>query len=71
MNCIHCDRPAHGTCKFCGRAICKEHFEQDNFILEIYPKTEDKKDQVLYVKNVIWCGICNPIRNLIEIDLQN
>ena len=25
VNCWHCDRPAHATCLFCGRAVCRNH----------------------------------------------
>ena len=25
MNCWHCDRPAQGVCRFCGRGVCRDH----------------------------------------------
>lgn len=71
MNCFHCDRPAHGVCCFCGRAICKQHFQKDNRILEIYPKRDEKgKDRVLVVEDVLKCGVCKPIENLLELELE-
>ena len=59
MNCWHCDRPAHGHCRFCGRAICKEHHQERAFILEIYRGADDIHKAVV-VENTLWCGICKP-----------
>ncbi|MBF0360720.1 MAG: hypothetical protein HQK49_06900 [Oligoflexia bacterium] len=71
MNCIQCNRPAHGVCKFCGRAICKDHFTTSNIIMDIYPRKNDQeKDRVLVVENVLKCSYCKPIENLLEIDIK-
>jgi len=36
MNCWHCDRPAHGVCRFCGRAVCRTHTQTLPYITELY-----------------------------------
>jgi len=58
MNCWHCERPAHGTCCFCGRALCKEHVQSRPHIEELY---RDKGAfKALVVADAVWCGVCRP-----------
>ena len=59
MNCWHCDRPAHGTCKFCGRAVCKEHAQTMPDIIDIY-HTRDGTHKALVVADALYCGVCKP-----------
>lgn len=68
MNCIICDRPSHGVCSFCGRAICKDHFKEKSKILD-FVKTHDLKDKVLVVEKALYCGVCNPVDDLLSINL--
>ena len=59
MNCWHCERPAVGVCRFCGRALCKDHVQTRPFILAAYTdKTGAEK--VIAVNNVLYCGVCEP-----------
>jgi hypothetical protein len=69
MNCVVCDRPANGICAFCGRALCKEHFQEKSKILDFY-KTNDQKDKVLIVEKALWCSRCNPVDELLSINLD-
>jgi hypothetical protein len=69
MNCIECDRPANGICRFCGRALCKDHFKVSNYILSLYPGPKDD-DKVLIVKNVVKCQICQPQGEFISLNLK-
>jgi hypothetical protein len=59
MNCWHCDRPAHGICRFCGRAVCKDHAQTMPFISEVY-HTRTGEQRALVIGNVIFCGECEP-----------
>jgi hypothetical protein len=59
VNCWHCDRPAHGTCRFCGRAVCKDHAQTMPFISEVY-HTRANEQRALVVGNVLFCGVCEP-----------
>lgn len=59
MNCIHCDRSAHATCRFCGRAVCKDHIETAPIILSIY-RGEDDVNKAIVVADAVFCGLCNP-----------
>ncbi len=69
MNCWHCDRPAHGVCRFCGRAVCKDHAQNMPHIVALY--RDDKSEyKALVTANVLWCGLCQPKDNPIKVDLQ-
>lgn len=59
MNCWHCDRPAHGHCRFCGRAVCKNHIQKMPFILDIYHNKEGEI-KALVVEDTLYCGVCKP-----------
>ncbi len=67
MNCWHCGRPANGVCKFCGRALCKDHSKTMPYILDIYPSGE-KRHKALAVDNVLFCGICQPKPEPVEME---
>ncbi len=59
MNCIHCDRTAHANCRFCGRAVCKEHLQAMPYIVNLY--TGEKGDHMaIVVPDAVYCGICKP-----------
>lgn len=59
MNCIICNRTAHAVCRFCGRAVCKEHLQEAPFIVALY-KGEDGTQKAIVVKDAVFCGKCNP-----------
>ena len=59
MNCVHCERSAHATCRFCGRGVCKDHFTEAPYIVGLY--TGDQGIQkAIVVPNAVYCGICKP-----------
>jgi hypothetical protein len=66
MNCWHCDRPAHGVCRFCGRAVCKEHTQTMPYILDIFGQ-EKRPPQALVVADAVWCGVCRPKEDPVEL----
>jgi len=58
MNCWHCDRPAHALCQFCGRAVCKDHF---NYV----PPSSDvcvlgNTDMFSFVKSILATPFTTP-----------
>ncbi|WP_148136129.1 hypothetical protein [Candidatus Formimonas warabiya] len=59
MQCWKCDKPAHGICKFCGRAICKEHASEMPSIVTVYPG-EKQTPKAIVVSNALFCGVCRP-----------
>ena len=59
MNCWHCDRPAHGVCRFCGRAVCKDHAQTMPHIAEVY-HTRSGEQRALVVGEALFCGVCEP-----------
>ena len=68
MNCWHCDRPAHGSCRFCGRGACKEHVESMPYIVDTY-RNEQGQHKALVVADALYCGICQPKED--PVDLTN
>lgn len=59
MNCWICDKPASGICRFCGRALCKEHYQTKAIFLTIYV-TDGDAPKAIAVGNVLFCGECKP-----------
>jgi hypothetical protein len=66
MNCWHCERPAHGTCRFCGRALCKEHVQTLPHVEAIY-RGQDGVFRALVVADALWCGVCKPREDPVEL----
>jgi hypothetical protein len=66
MNCWHCDRPAHATCRFCGRGLCREHTKSMPFIVEIY-RNEAGVHKALVVADAVYCGLCKPKEDPVEL----
>ena len=66
MNCWHCERPAYGTCRFCGRGACKEHAQTLPHIVDIY-RDDEGTHKALVVADALWCGICKPKEDPVEL----
>lgn len=66
MHCWHCERPAHGNCKFCGRAICREHVSTLPHIVDIYA-SKDGAPKAVVVADALFCGVCKPRGEPIEL----
>jgi hypothetical protein len=65
MECFQCGQPAQGTCRFCGRAICKDHFHSMPFILTVYVGKQNVPKAVV-VADALYCGKCKPQPEPIE-----
>lgn len=59
MECWHCNRPAQGVCRFCGRALCRDHVKTMPFILAVF-KDQQGKNAALVVEDTLHCGVCKP-----------
>lgn len=59
MQCIRCQEPAQAVCRFCGRMVCREHIQEMNYIITVYQGAE-KIHKSLVVVDAVWCGICKP-----------
>lgn len=59
MQCWHCERPAQGICRFCGRALCREHVQTMPYIVGLLPG-EEGVPQAVVVSNTLYCGVCTP-----------
>jgi hypothetical protein len=66
MNCWHCERPAHGVCQFCGRAICKDHTKYLPFIVDIFTDSQGEY-KALVVGDALYCGICKPKEDPVDL----
>ena len=65
MECWHCGRPAQATCKFCGRAVCKEHAQRLPSIVSVF--TAREKHKAIVVADAIYCGLCKPQDDPVEL----
>lgn len=65
MECFRCQQPAQGVCRFCGRALCAEHFQSRPFILTIFIGKQNIP-KVVAVSDVLYCGHCKPQAEPIE-----
>jgi hypothetical protein len=59
MECWHCNRPAHGVCRFCGRGICRDHAQRMPFILDTF-KDRAGHTRAIVVDDTLYCGVCKP-----------
>jgi hypothetical protein len=66
MNCWVCDLPANGVCRFCGRAVCKEHARTMPYILQSFQR--DGGLHGLVVADVLHCGVCRPRPDPVPLD---
>jgi hypothetical protein len=69
MECWISGKPAHASCRFCGRFVSKEHAAKLPFFMSVYiGKSEDGNPvpKVIVVADAIWCGVCRPQPEPIE-----
>ncbi len=63
--CWVCDGDVHASCRFCGRLVCKDHASKMPFLLSVYVGSKQIPKAVV-VADTIWCGICRPQGEPIE-----
>jgi hypothetical protein len=60
MDCWHDRKTAVGSCRFCGRGLCEDHVQTHPYILEIFWSRDDDVPKVLVVEDALYCGVCTP-----------
>jgi len=65
MECWKCGRPAHGVCKFCGRAVCKDHASDFPSVIAVFVEGTSRK--ALVVPDALYCGQCHPKDEPVEL----
>lgn len=68
MECWTCSEPAAATCRFCGRATCREHATVLPYVLTAWADAQDHV-QSLVVEDAIHCGGCRPHPAPVRLDL--
>ena len=66
MNCWHCERPAHGVCQFCGRAVCKQHAKTHPSLIDVF-RNDQGAYRALVVADALFCGVCRPQEDPIDL----
>ncbi len=66
MNCWHCERPAHGICIFCGRALCKDCAREMPHIVAVY-RDDRNVPRAIVTTRTLYCGVCEPREDPIEL----
>jgi hypothetical protein len=58
VQCWICAAPASASCRFCGRAVCRNDARIHPFVLEVYEAGGTHYG--LAVEDAIHCGVCKP-----------
>ena len=66
MECWQCGKPAQGVCRFCGRAVCKEHAQTLPHIEALF-HSQQGIHKALVVADALWCGVCQPKEDPVEL----
>ena len=67
MICHECSQQAMGICKFCGRGVCADHYTTVTPTMLAMYLGEANTPKAVVVSNVLWCGVCRPQPEPIEI----
>jgi hypothetical protein len=60
VKCFFDDNEGVGVCRFCGRAMCKQHAEKSMpYITTIFVGANSTPKAVV-VADALWCGQCRP-----------
>jgi len=57
VECSICGEPAQGICKFCGRALCEDHFKFMPYPIAVYVG-EGNIPKMIVVADALICGRC-------------
>ncbi len=63
--CWVCDADPHASCRFCGRFVCKDHASKLPTFLAVYVGA-NQTPKAIVVADAIWCGVCRPQPEPIE-----
>ena len=65
VNCWHCERPAQGVCRFCGRGLCRDHVQSLPYILTTF--LSQNKVKAIVVGDTLYCGLCKPVEDPVDL----
>lgn len=68
MECWTCSETAAATCRFCGRATCRNHAQTLPYVLTAWGG-ERKEVHSLVVEGAVFCGGCRPYPAPVRLDL--
>jgi hypothetical protein len=68
MECWTCSETAAATCRFCGRATCRNHAQVLPYVLTAWSEPKDVI-QALVVEDAVFCGGCRPHPAPVRLDL--
>ena len=66
MRCWTCGAESNGMCRFCGRAVCKEHARTRAFLFEAWDR--DGTLEGLAIEDALYCGVCHPRAEPVGLD---
>ncbi|NJL93937.1 MAG: hypothetical protein HC915_09505 [Anaerolineae bacterium] len=66
MQCWISGEPAAACCRFCGRCVAEAYRQNLPFFLAVYVGAE-QTTKVIVVKDAVWCGVCRPQPEPIEL----
>jgi hypothetical protein len=66
MRCWVGGEEAEGVCRFCGRAVCKQHARTRAFLFEAWD--DGGHLRALAVEDALWCGVCKVRPDPIDAD---
>ena len=66
MQCWICAGPASASCRFCGRAVCRDDAKTMPFVLEVYESGGTHYG--LALEDAVHCGVCKPKPDPVRMD---
>ena len=65
MECWISGKEPAAVCRFCGRFIAEEYIQSLPFFMATYVG-KNRIPKVIVVKDAVWCGVCRPQPEPIE-----
>lgn len=63
--CVLCDKTPRAICQFCGRFVCQDHATLYPYLMSVF--IDNGVPKVFTVPDAIWCTVCRPQPEPIEI----
>jgi hypothetical protein len=70
VECWTCSDTAAATCRFCGRASCRNHAQTLPFVVTAWSPSGGRGEvNALVVEDAVFCGACRPHPAPVRLDL--
>jgi hypothetical protein len=66
MQCWVCGTNASGSCRVCGRAVCKVHAKTRAFLFESWQDRDELRG--LVIEDALHCGVCKARAEPVPLD---